>query len=246
MIAFIVPYRDREQQQIFFDKQMTTEVMKNYKYGTDYIIMYIHQKDKRLFNRGALKNIGYLVIKELYPETYKTITLVFNDVDVMPFTADFLNYETKPGIVKHFYGYVHTLGGIVSIMSEDFEKINGFPNFWTWGYEDTILHDRVKANYIKIERSQFYPMYNKNILLLMHDFDRIMSHNENHKITNGTTEGLSQIDNLEYTIDNETKMINVTNFNTGSPEPKDTFVQDARKEFYIPGPPVKLKFTRKK
>ena len=246
MIAFIVPYRDRKQQQLFFDKQMTTEVMKNYTYGTDYIIMYIHQKDNRLFNRGALKNIGYLVIKELYPETYKTITLVFNDVDVMPFTADFLNYETKPGIVKHFYGYVHTLGGIVSIMPEDFEKINGFPNFWTWGYEDTILHDRVKANYIKIERSQFYPMYNKNILLLMHDFDRIMSHKENHKITNGTTEGLSQIDNLEYTIDNETKMINVTNFNTGSPEPKDTFVQDARKEFYIPGPPVKLKFTRKK
>jgi hypothetical protein len=171
---------------------------------------------------------------------------VFNDVDVMPFTADFLNYETKPGIVKHFYGYNHTLGGIVSIMPEDFEKINGFPNFWTWGYEDTILHNRVKANNIKIERSQFYPMYNKNILLLMHDFDRIMSHKENQKITNGTTEGLSQIVNLEYTIDNETKMINVTNFNTGNPEPRETFVQDARKEFYIQGPPVKLKFTKKK
>lgn len=245
MIAFIVPYRDREQQKLFFEKQMTTEVMKNYTYGIDYIILFIHQEDDRLFNRGALKNIGYLVIKELYPETYKTITMVFNDVDVMPFTADFLDYKTEPGTIKHFYGYRHTLGGIVSIMPEDFETMNGFPNFWTWGYEDTILQNRANEKSIKIDRSQFYPLYDKNILYLILDFERVMSHKENSKITMGSNEGIAEIKNLEYNIDNESKLVNITRFDTSNPPPTQTFIHDSRKEFYIQGAPVKLKFSKK-
>ena len=67
-----------------------------------------------------MKNIGLLVIKDLYPNDYKNINLVFNDVDTMPFTKNFLNYFTKPNIVKHFYGFRNTLGGIVSIMANDF------------------------------------------------------------------------------------------------------------------------------
>ena len=150
-IIFIVPYRNREQHQLFFSKQMkyVLEDISNYK------ILYIHQKDKREFNRGAMKNIGLLVIKDLYPNDYKNINLVFNDVDTMPFTKNFLNYFTKPNIVKHFYGFRNTLGGIVSIMANDFENINGFPNFWSWGYEDNELQNRVLHHKITIDRSQF-------------------------------------------------------------------------------------------
>ena len=105
-IIFIVPYRDREQHYLFFSRhmKMILEDVSNYR------ILYIHQTDKREFNRGAMKNIGFIVVKHLYPEHYKNITLVFNDVDTMPFTKNFLNYETKNGNIKHFYGFNFTLG----------------------------------------------------------------------------------------------------------------------------------------
>ena len=142
-IIFVVPYRDRQQQYLFFHKQMTKEILVDYPPGS-YKIWYIHQCDNRDFNRGAMKNIGFLVAKQQYPNDYKNITLVFNDVDTMPFSRNFIHYETSPGIVKHFYGYDFALGGIVSMNAYDFERINGYPNLWGWGFEDNCLQVRVK------------------------------------------------------------------------------------------------------
>ena len=160
-VIFIVPYRDRQQQYEFFARQMA-HVLE----GTSYRILYIHQKDTRSFNRGALKNIGFITVKNLYPETYRNITLVFNDIDTMPYVKGFLNYETVPGLVKHFYGFTFALGGIASMTAGDFERVNGFPNLWAWGYEDNALNQRVIKNGIRIDRTQFYPILDKNILHL--------------------------------------------------------------------------------
>ena len=153
-IIFIVPYRDREIHLDIFKKQMV-KVMEDYS-NNDYQILYIHQCDQRNFNRGGMKNIGFLFIKDKYPNNYKDITFVFNDVDTMPKRKNMIQYETTHRKIKHFYGYNYTLGGIVSIKGSDFEKLNGFPNYWAWGYEDNALQQRAKYNNIFIDRSEFY------------------------------------------------------------------------------------------
>jgi hypothetical protein len=39
----------------------------------------------------------------------------------MPFTKNFLQYDTSHGNVKHFYGFTFALGGIVSVKGADFD-----------------------------------------------------------------------------------------------------------------------------
>ena len=211
-IIFIIPYRDRPQHLHFFNEQMG-KVLSNMP-KTDYKIFFAHQQDHRNFNRGAMKNIGFLVVKEKYPNHYKNITLVFNDVDTMPYTKNFLNYDTKTGTVKHFYGYKFALGGIVSIKAGDFEKTNGFPNFWAWGYEDNMLKQRVDKAGLTIDYNQFYPILDGNILQLKDGLERIVSRTEFDKYTTNTADGFSDITDLTYNIDDKTGFINITTFET--------------------------------
>ena len=217
-IIFIVPYRDREQQLIFFKRhiQYVLEDMKK----EEYEIMIIHQKDKRSFNCGALKNIGFLIVREKYPDDYKNITLVFNDVDTMPFSKNFILYQTDHGRVKHFYGFKFTLGGIVSITGQDFEKINGFPNFWARGYEDNMLNDRVKNMNMIIDRSTFFPFADKNILHFYDGYLKQVNKQEFERYERGTREGIDSLFKVKYSVNKETGLIDITSFETGTDENK--------------------------
>jgi len=179
---------------------------------TKYKIHYIHQIDERSFNRGAMKNIGFLMVKNKYPAHYKDITLVFNDVDTMPYVKNFINYYTQEGVVKHFYGYKFALGGIVSIKAGDFEKTGGFPNFWAWGYEDNLLKKRVERVGLKLDYNEFYDIHNKNILQMKDGFHRIISRKEHDAYVGNTNSSFYSISDLEYTINEENGFVNVTKF----------------------------------
>jgi hypothetical protein len=160
-------------------------------YMTEYEVYFSHQADTRSFNRGGVKNIGFLAMKEKYP----------NDLDTIPFNRIF-EYDTTPGIVKHYYGFEHSLGGIVVIKGADFEQVNGYPNFWSWGLEDSCLQKRcLQANFL-IDRSHFYKIGSPEILQLFDGMDRIINKKDPHKLQTDTgNTGLRSIHKLQYTID---------------------------------------------
>lgn len=199
-IIFIVPYRNREQERQHFSIYMDY-IMQDYK--DTYKIYYSHQNDNRPFNRGATKNIGFLIIKKMYPDDYKNITFVFNDLDTIPYKKNLIDYDTEINTVKHFYGFTYALGGIVSIKGEDFEKCNGFPNNWGWGLEDNELNNRVIKNNIKIDRSNFFEINSPKIIHIKDSPIRLVTAQEvkNYSRKN-LLDNLNTITNINHNIEN--------------------------------------------
>jgi hypothetical protein len=196
---FIVPYRNRIQHKFFFSKYMTYILEDK----DDYEIFFSHQCDARTFNRGAVKNIGFIAARNKYPEHYKDITFIFNDIDTIPFNKIF-DYETTHGIVKHYYGFKYALGGIVVMKGGDFERTNGFPCFWGWGMEDNVLQKRCEFIGLKIDRSVFYNIGSPEILQLFDGISRIISKKDpwRGEYDDGV-DGLRTISQLKYTIDDK-------------------------------------------
>ena len=208
--VFIVPYRNRIQHKFFFSKYMSF-ILEDKK---DYEVYFSHQCDARTFNRGAVKNIGFIAIKNKYPEHYKNITFIFNDIDTIPFHKIF-DYETKHGTVKHYYGFKYALGGIVVMKGADFEKINGFPCYWGWGMEDNALQKRCEKNRLIIDRSNFYEIGKPQILQLFDGISRIISKKDPWRSENDNgIDGLQTISKLNYKIDtiSENPNDNIYNF----------------------------------
>ena len=219
-MIFIVPYRDRKEHKNFFTiymKHIMEDIPK-----TDYEIYFAEQKDTRPFNRGGMKNIGFIAMKYKYPNDYKNITFVFNDVDTLPYTKNLLSYETIPGVVKHFYGFKFTLGGIFSIRGEDFEKINGFPNFWSWGGEDNYMLKRVELACLHVDRSNFFNILDRNILQMCDGVKKIICRKEAAYVVNlNCNDGLITIRNLNFDVKDD--YVNVYFFQTNNDPTKLRF-----------------------
>jgi hypothetical protein len=194
--VFIVPYRNRAQHKFFFSKYMSF-ILED---CDDYEIYFSHQCDARTFNRGATKNIGFMAVKEKYPNDYKDITFIFNDVDTIPFNKIF-DYQTTHGVVKHYYGFKYALGGVIAMKGADFEKTNGFPCFWGWGMEDTSLQKRCEYYGVTVDRSVFYEIGSPEILQLFDGISRIISKKDpwRGEHDNGT-DGIKTIHQLKYSI----------------------------------------------
>jgi hypothetical protein len=246
-IVFVVPYRNRPQHKFFFSNYITS-ILKNS--DINYEIYFSHQCDARSFNRGATKNIGFLAVKDKYPNDYKNITFVFNDIDTLPFSNIF-DYQTTHGNVKHFYGFKYALGGIVSLTGADFEATNGYPNFWGWGMEDNVLQKRCEARGLQIDRSHFYPIGSPDILQLFDGVSRLINKKDPWRATNDNgIDGIQTVYKLSYDINSESKnpldnihtvisdnifVINIDTFMTGT-----RFEHDNYYHYDLREPPRKI------
>ena len=211
---FIVPYRNRAQHKFFFSKYMSFILEED----DDYEIFFSHQCDSRTFNRGATKNIGFIAARNKYPNDYKDINFIFNDVDTIPFNKIF-NYTTNHGTIKHFYGFKYALGGIVVIKGADFEKTNGFPCFWGWGMEDNALQKRCEAVGLYVDRSVFYNIGSPEILQLFDGISRIISKKDPWRGENDNgIDGLRTISQLKYTMDEKSENPNDNLFTVHNPK----------------------------
>jgi hypothetical protein len=219
-IVFIVPYRDREKEKEYFIERMNILLEDMDK--SDYLILFTEQgNDGRPFNRGAIKNIGFMMVGYLFPNDYKDITLVFNDIDTLPRTKGLLNYETSRGIIKHFYGFTYTLGGIFSIKAGDFERLNGFPNYWSWGYEDNLLNKRAMMSNLAIDRNQFYNIHDPNIEHKQDSIYRNINSGEYSRYVRNIPEGVNSIYNISHhynVVDGNISIAHINYFDTIYPE----------------------------
>ena len=238
-VVFVVPYRNRPQHKFFFSNYITS-VLKGSEIESHYEIYFAHQCDARAFNRGATKNIGFLAVKEKYPNDYLNITFVFNDIDTIPFSNIF-DYRTTSGIVKHFYGFTYALGGIVAMTGKDFEKTNGYPNFWGWGMEDNVLQKRCESAGLVVNRDQFYPIGSPDILQLFDGVSRLINKKDPYRAThdNGIdgiqtihklslsvdTESKNPVDNIHIVISDRIFVINIDTFMTGTRFEHDNYFQ---------------------
>lgn len=194
MIIFIVPYRQRPAELAVFLSHMKylLEDIKD-----EYFIYIVNQADERPFNRGAMRNIGFLMAKKQFPENYKDIDLVFHDLDNLIGEKNQVDFKTKSGVVNHIFGNYkqQNIGGIFTMKGGDFERINGYPNFWGWGYEDMCLGRRITANKIDVIRNNF-PFHDKRIVHLNFTPQQAV----NRKVVNDINENLFKKSNLQNSI----------------------------------------------
>jgi hypothetical protein len=121
-----------------------------------------------------------------------------------------LNFDLEQNEIKHYYGFDFCLGGITAIRGKDFEKINGFPSLWYWGWEDTVLYERAKASHIKINRDNFYRFGDASILHLMDGVQKTYSTNMYEQYKNKSiTDGLSTLKNVKYEMN---ELLDITDF----------------------------------
>jgi len=198
---FIIPYRDRESDKNKFLQHMKY-VLEDIP-DTEYEIYFAHQCDSRPFNRGSMKNIGFLAIKTKYPDHYKDITFIFNDVDTMPRYKNQIDYNTSLGTIRHFYGFDFALGGFFSIKGADFENINGFPGYWGWGLEDNEIYHRALAGNLIVDRSNFFKIGSQEIIHLHDSPLRLTNNSDPTRYRHRHTDGINCIKLLNYTIDND-------------------------------------------
>lgn len=155
-LAVIVPYRDRAEalnKLIPTLKNVLSKQVKNFE------IFVVEQNDDKLFNKGLLNNVAFLLNSDF--DYY-----CFHDVDLIPEIADYSYPETPVHMSTYCsqFNYIKnpdaTMGGVIVFKKEHFEAANGYPNDYIgWGSEDRTLGLRVEKANLKIYTHPFGKFY---------------------------------------------------------------------------------------
>ena len=148
-LAIIVAYRDRAQHlaqflphmQAYFQRDKLDRHLR-------YTLHIVEQLGSEPFNRGRLKNAGFLLARE------GADYFCFHDVDYLPIWADYSYVERPTRLIWHGLvlkeNYERFFGAVTAFNRADFERINGFSNdYWGWGFEDTDL--RIRCSRAELE-----------------------------------------------------------------------------------------------
>lgn len=141
-LGVCVPYRNREAHLKEFIPRVGKYLEDR---GIDYCMYFAHQKDEKLFNRGAMKNIA---AKVAFEEGCDYI--VWHDIDMIPEEGGGADYSYPEEFPVHIatnisqmdykLKYFEYFGGAVIFTKEQVEKTNGYSNeYWDWGSEDDDL-----------------------------------------------------------------------------------------------------------
>lgn len=193
---FIIPYRNRKEHLDEFIKRFTS-------FNIDAHFYIIHQFNSDEFNRGAIKNIGFLEASKIHPDGL----FIFHDVDTYPTYWGSITYDTKKGEIRHPVGVkCENIGTVCCFWKNEFEKVNGFPNYWGWGIEDVTIMYRAKKYNIHIDETNFVEVlydskkcYRPEHYRNKKEYDYAKKNIElhNQELESGITNGLS---NIEYKV----------------------------------------------
>jgi hypothetical protein len=156
-LAIIVPYRERRQHLDQFVPHMRAYFARDkLDKDIDYRVLIVEQEAGPPFNRGALKNAGFLLAEA------QSDYCCFHDIDYLPIWADYSPADRPTPIV--WYGAEerpiapgrtnlvakHNLdlffGGALIVPNSIYRAVNGYSNdYWGWGYEDEDIKARFAA-----------------------------------------------------------------------------------------------------
>ena len=161
-LGVIVPFRDRYEHLDEFVETITEHL---YSQNIKFELIIVEQDNAKLFNRGALLNIGFKYAKKL-----KCDYVVFHDIDMLPLDVDYSYSDYPIHLATEFDDnreiFDKYFGGVTLFPMKDFEQIDGYSNkYWGWGFEDTDLLARCVHHDIDLDIKEMKNMggYNSSL-----------------------------------------------------------------------------------
>lgn len=135
-LAVLVPYRNRAQHLARFLPHMLQYLAGQR--GLDWTLHVVEQDGDAPFNRGALLNVGALIVGD------RADYFCNHDVDYLPLEADYSYTGMPTRLIWHGLrvqeDYDDFFGAVIAYDRDHFRAANGYSNEYpSWGYEDQDL-----------------------------------------------------------------------------------------------------------